>query len=520
MDSIVIILASLFALLLGAVVGYWLRSNKVKAEFKETEIKVDQIIKKAKEKSSDIKYQAKKDGKQIIQDEREILEKEYRAKIQSLSDQEKNLTKKEMVLEQRIETRDRQLEEIKSKEEELIAKRVKAEAEINKYKQIQIDLAGKLEVVAGMSKDDAKAELMTAMTEEAKVDAAKMITRIEEEAKEDSEKRSKKILGTAMQRFAGEFVSERTIASVELPGDEIKGRLIGREGRNIRAFEQICGVDLVIDDTPGVVVISSFNVVRKEIARITIERLIADGRIHPAKIEEFYEKSKVELDYRLREIGEKAQMEIGIHGLHPEILKLIGALNYRTSYTQNQLQHSIETAFLAGNMAAELGMNVKQARRAGLLHDIGKVLDASAEGSHAMIGADFLKKYGESADILHAIRAHHDDEKPETVLANIVAASDALSGARPGARKALMESYISRLTDIEKIVNSFDGVATSYAISAGREVRVLVENDKVDDDMTAVLSRDIAKKLEEEMSYPGTIKVTVLRETRAVGVAR
>ena len=279
-------------------------------------------------------------------------------------------------------------------------------------------------------------------------------------------------------------------------------------------------VDLIIDDTPGIVTISSFNVIRKEIARMTLERLIADGRIHPAKIEEFHDKSRVELEARLRDLGEKAQMEIGVHGIHPEILKLVGALNYRTSYTQNQYQHALEASFLAGNMAAELGLNVKQARRAGLLHDIGKVLDASAEGSHAVIGADFAKKYGESPDIVHAIRSHHDDEKPESVLAHIVTAADALSGARPGARKAMMESYVSRLTDIEAIVNSFEGVSKSYAISAGREIRVIVENDKVSDDQTVMLSRDIARKIEDEMSYPGTIKVTVIRETRAVGVAK
>ena len=312
----------------------------------------------------------------------------------------------------------------------------------------------------------------------------------------------------------------KTISTVDLPSDDLKGRLIGREGRNIRALEQICGIDLIIDDTPELVVISSFNVVRREIARRAIEKLVADGRIHPAKIEEFHDKSKAELDKELLDLGRKAQMEIGVHGIHPEILKLVGALNWRTSYTQNQYQHALEASMIAGAMAAELGQNVKQARRAALLHDIGKVLDASAEGSHAVIGADFAKKYGESPDIVHAIRAHHDDEKPESVLAHLVAASDALSGARPGARKAMMESYVSRLEDIEEIVNSFEGVSKSYAISGGREVRIFVENDKVSDEETVLLSRDIANKIEQEMSYPGTIRITVLRETKAVGVAR
>ena len=279
-------------------------------------------------------------------------------------------------------------------------------------------------------------------------------------------------------------------------------------------------MDLIIDDTPEIVVISSFNVVRREIARRTIEKLIDDGRIHPAKIEEFYDKSKSEMDRQLLDLGQKAQMEIGVHGIHPEILKLVGALNWRTSYTQNQYQHALEAAFICGSMASELGLNVKQARRAALLHDVGKVLDASAEGSHAVTGADFAKKYGESPDIVHAIRAHHDDEKPQSVLAHLVAASDALSGARPGARKAMMESYISRLSDIEEIVNGFDGISRSYAISGGREVRIFVENERINDEQTVLLSREIAKKIESEMSYPGTIKVTVLRETKAVGVAR
>ena len=374
--------------------------------------------------------------------------------------------------------------------------------------------------VASMTKEEAKTSLKRMMEEEAKVEFAQDLRRMEEETKEDAEKLSKKIIGVSIQRFAGEYVAEKAISSVELPSDDVKGRLIGRDGRNIRAFEGICGVDLIIDDTPEVAVVSSFNVVRREIARRSLQKLIADGRIHPAKIEEFHDKSKSEMEKQLLDLGQKAQMEIGVHGIHPEILKLVGALNWRTSYTQNQYQHALETSFICGAMAQEMGLNVKQARRAGLLHDIGKVIDASAEGSHAVVGADIAKKYGEPPEVVHAIRSHHDDEKPETVLAHLVAAADALSGARPGARKAMTESYVSRLTDIEEIVNSFEGVTGSYAISGGREVRVFVENDKVNDEQTVMLSRDIAKKIEEEMSYPGTIKITVLREIRAIGVAK
>ncbi len=514
------ILIGVLSFLVGAIIAYVVSVSRVKSLTAEKEKEAKGIIKDAESSAQEIKRTAKKEAKEIIAEERESLEKEYAKRTQSLSDQERNLTKKEISLDQKIEAKERELDNLKRKEEDLDREKTQTQLERGKLLERQKDISEKLEKVAGMTRDEAKNELLQVMEEEARVDAAKMITRIEEEANEESEKRAKRILGIALQRFAGEFVAEQTITSVELPGDEIKGRLIGREGRNIRAFEQICGVDLIIDDTPGMVVISSFNVVRKQIAKMTIEKLIADGRIHPAKIEEFHDKSKHELEQRLRELGEKAQMEIGIHGLHPEVLKMLGALNYRTSYMQNQYQHSLEVGFLCGAMAAELGLNVKQARRAGLLHDIGKAIDASAEGSHAVVGADFIKKYGEDPDIVHAVRAHHEDVKPETVLAHLVMAADALSGARPGVRKFLKESYVSRVTDIENIANSFDGVNRSYAISAGREIRVLVQNDKVDDDQTVMLSRDIAKKIEEEMSYPGTIKVSVIRETKAVGIAK
>lgn len=518
--GIELILASLLFLLLGVGLGWFVVNRKVEAEKNEKQKKADSIIEKAKKDASDIKYNARKESKQIIKDEKENLEREFRKKENNLNDEVRKLNRKEAQLDQKIESAEKQVEKFKEKEEQLKGRQKRVEEEIEKYRNIQVNLSEKLTNVAQMTREEAKTELMAAMEEEAKVDVAKNIRKIEEEAKEEAEKSSKRIIGIAIQRFAGEYVAEKSISSVDLPSDDIKGRLIGREGRNIRAFEQICGVDLIIDDTPEVVVLSSFNVVRREIARLTIQKLIADGRIHPAKIEEFYEKSKLEMDARLKDLGEKAQLEIGVHGIHPEILKLVGALNWRTSYTQNQYQHALEASFLCGAMAAELGANVKQARRAGLLHDIGKVLDASAEGSHAVIGADFAKKYGEAPDVVHAIRAHHDDEKPESVLAHIVAAADAISGARPGARKAMMESYVSRITDIENIVNSFEGVNSSYAISAGREIRVLVENEKVDDEQTVMLSRDIAKKIEQEMSYPGTIKVTVVRETRSVGIAK
>jgi ribonucrease Y len=518
--STTIILSIVLAIILGCAIGYFIRQLKANSELSERQAKGDQIVEKAKNDAGDIKYRARKEAKDIIKDERHQFERECDKREQEFKQTERDITKKELAFEQRIEDHNRNIERIAAKEEEVEAERGKIDDEISRYRQKQGELADRLTEVTGMSKEDAKNELLKSMEDDARVDFSKVLTRLEEETKEESEKISKRIIGMAIHRFSGEYVADQTISSVELPSDDVKGKLIGREGRNIRAFEQICGVDLIIDDTPEVVVISSFNVVRREIARQTINKLLSDGRIHPAKIEEFYQKSKGDMDKQLRELGEKAQMEIGIHGIHPEILKLIGALNWRTSYTQNQYQHAIETAFLTGLMASEMKLNVKQARRAGLLHDIGKVIDASAEGSHALIGAAFAKKHGESPDVVHAIRAHHEDEKPQSLLAHLVASADAISGARPGARKALMESYISRLTDIEQIVNSFDGVTNSYAISGGREVRVLVENKKVSDDGTVTLSREIAKKIEANMSYPGTIKVTVLRETKSVGVAR
>ena len=504
----------------GFGVGHLISKKKIKKIEAEKQEKFDEIIRRAKEKAKDIQYRARQEMKKNLQEERGGLKDEFQKRQSSLDGREKSITRKEGGLERKEGELEQDKEHLQSLKKKIEIKEASIEEVKNKYEEKRQEIVHELERVAQISCSEAKERLIEQMVEEAQVDASRAIVRAEEEAKEEAEKKAKRIIGISIQRFAGEYVAERTITSVELPSDDIKGRLIGREGRNIRAFEQICGVDLIIDDTPEIVVISSFNVVRREIARQTIKKLIDDGRIHPAKIEEFYEKSKKEFEVRLRELGEKAQMEIGVHGIHPEILKLVGALNYRTSYTQNQYQHALEASFLCGSMASELGINVKQARRAGLLHDIGKVLDISAEGSHAVSGADFARKFGEHPDIVHAIRAHHDDEKPESVLAHIVAAADALSGARPGARKSMQESYVSRLTDIEKIVNSFDGVARSYAISAGREVRVLVENEKVDDKATVMLSRDIAKKIEENMSYPGTIKITVLRETKAVGVAK
>jgi ribonuclease Y len=377
-----------------------------------------------------------------------------------------------------------------------------------------------LEKTAGITQDEAKKQLMASLMDDAKLEAAKTIKLIEDQAKEEADKKARHVISTAIERMANEYVSERTVATVHLPSDEMKGRIIGREGRNIRALEAALGVELIIDDTPEAVVISGFNPIRREVARRVLEKLIQDGRIHPARIEEMVQKMTKEVDNSIKEAGEEALMQLSIHNVHPELVKLIGALRYRFSFAQNVLQHSIEVAALAGMMAAELGLNEKKAKRAGILHDIGKAVSHEQEGSHALIGMEFAKKYREDPDIIHAIGAHHEDIAQDTALDCIVDAADALSGARPGARREVMETYMKRLEDLERISTSFKGVEKSYAIQAGREIRVMVDAGEINDANANVLAKDIAVKIEKEMTYPGQIKVTVIRETRAIEIAK
>jgi ribonuclease Y len=371
-----------------------------------------------------------------------------------------------------------------------------------------------------MSGEEAKALLISSMEEEAKHDAAKAIRRIENEARETAHRKAEEILGLAIKRYAGDYVAEKTVSVVNLPNEEMKGRIIGREGRNIRAIEAATGIDIIIDDTPEAVILSGFNPVRREVAKIALERLIDDGRIHPARIEEIVEKVNKEVEEGIKEAGEQAAFDMQVHGIDPELIKLIGRLKYRSSYAQNVLQHSLEVGFICGVMASELGLSVKQAKRAGLLHDIGKAVDHEVEGPHALIGAELARKYGEPLQVVHAIAAHHEEVPPDSVLASLVQAADTLSGARPGARQEMLESYVKRLEDLEKIAMSFEGVSKSYAIQAGREIRIMVEGKVVDDDQSFILCRDIAQKIEKELSYPGQIKVTVIREIRAVEYAR
>ncbi len=392
-----------------------------------------------------------------------------------------------------------------------------------KNKEVEL-LIGKqryeLEKIAGISQDDAKKMLMDSLESEARMDAAKRLARIENEMKSQADRKGKNILALAISRYAGDYVADKTVSMVPLPNDEMKGRIIGREGRNIRAIEAATGIDIIIDDTPEAVILSGFNPVRREIARRALLQLITDGRIHPARIEEVVEKVTKELDTVMNEAGEQATFDVGAHGVHVDLISILGRLKYRTSYGQNVLQHSLEVAFLCGIMAAELGIDVKVAKRAGLLHDIGKAVDHEVEGSHAIIGRDLARKYGETEEVAYAIGAHHEDEPPQSVLDVLVQAADALSGARPGARKEMLQSYVKRLEDLEAIATDFDGVEKSYAIQAGRDLRIIVDSQKVKDGEATLLSQDIAKAIEEKLTYPGQIRVTVIRETRAVQYAK
>jgi ribonuclease Y len=518
--EIIMILVAGAALVAGVLLGLLLRRKLSEAKMASAQKSAVQIVDEAKKEADILRKDAIIHAKDAVIQAKSEWEQESRELRREIQSQEKRLVQKEEAL-------DRKVAQVESRDEELgqwekdLDQRDKGLKEREKEIVKLIDeQKARLEALSGMSSEDAKNRLMEAMESEARHDAAKGIKQIEDEAKENADKKAKEILALAIQRYAGDYVAEKTVSVVPLPSDDMKGRIIGREGRNIRAIEAATGIDLIIDDTPEAVIISGFNPVRREVARISLERLLADGRIHPARIEEVVNKAAQEVDESIREAGEQATFDVGVHGIHPEIIKLIGRLRYRTSYGQNVLQHSLEVSFLCGIMAAELGINVKQAKRAGLLHDIGKAVDHEVEGSHAVIGADLARKYGEAAHIVHALAAHHEDEKPETILAILVQAADALSGARPGARREMLETYVKRLADLERIGTSFAGVTSCFAIQAGREIRVMVSSEEVSDAHSHALARDIARKIENEMTYPGQIKVNVIRETRAIEYAK
>ena len=506
--------------LLGLLFGFWARKRVVERQYDSIRSYSKKIINEAHKRAKALKKDAALTAKDTLYQAKLEFERESKEKKEQIAIQEKRLFHKE-------ENLDRKIEQYEQKEKKLLRKEKDIEAieEEMKAKHAQLEemvtaQRKELERVAGLSSDEAKALLISSLEEEAKGDAAKLMRRIENETREAAQRKAQEILGLAIKRYAGDYVAEKTVSVVSLPNEEMKGRIIGREGRNIRAIEAATGIDVIIDDTPEAVILSGFNPVRREVAKIALERLIDDGRIHPARIEEMVDKVNKEVEASIKEAGEQAAFDMGVHGMDPEMIKLVGRLKYRTSFAQNVFLHSIEVGFLCGVMASELGLNVKQAKRAGLLHDIGKAVDHEVEGPHALIGAELAKKYNESPQIIHAIAAHHEEMPPESVLAVLVQAADTLSGARPGARQEMLESYVKRLDDLEKIATSFEGVTKSYAIQAGREIRIMVEGKIVGDDESFVLCRDIAKKIEKELTYPGQIKVTVIRETRAVEYAR
>lgn len=510
----------LVSLIIGVVLGGLVYHFIWKKRLLDLEKERQKVLDEAKKQVEIAKKEAELQVKDNLIQLKIEVEKELKQKREELNAIERRLTQKEESLEKRgilIDSREVELlkkeKAVSALEKELIEKKNQLDSYVKEHKAL-------LEKIAGYTAEEAKRDLIQLIEEEAKIESAKRLREIEEELKESASKKAQEYIALSIQRLAGDFVAEKTVSSVTLPNDEMKGRIIGREGRNIRAFEAITGVDVIIDDTPEVVVISCHNPVRREVARLSLERLIQDGRIHPARIEEIVEKVRQEVDQSIKEAGEKAVFDTGIHNVHPDLIKLLGTLKYRTSYGQSLLEHSLEVSYICGIMAAELGLSVKQAKRAGLFHDIGKAVDHEIEGSHATIGADILRKYNENPKIINAVGSHHNEEPMTSIYSILVQAADTLSAARPGARRETLESYVKRVQDLEKIASEFPGVMKAYAIQAGREIRVIVENNKVNDEEAYVLARDIAKKVESELTYPGQIKVTVIRELRAIEYAR
>jgi ribonuclease Y len=503
----------------GLLIAYWVKGRSMTQKIKAAESEAARFTEDAEKKAETLLREADLEVKDKLFKLKSEFDADTRETRAELKKREARLMTKEENIDRKTEQLERRDREQTRRERHLTKREGKLERKELEFNELIEEQKRQLEKISGLTVDQAKELLIRAMENEARHEGAKFIKRIENETREEADKKAKKILATAIQRYAGDFVAERTVSVVQLPSDEMKGRIIGREGRNIRALEAATGIDLIIDDTPEAVILSGFNPVRREVARLSLMRLISDGRIHPARIEDVVKKVEAEVDVAVKEAGEQAAFDLGVHGIHNELIKFLGRLKFRTSYAQNVLQHSVEVGFFCGIMASELGLNVKMARRMGLLHDIGKAIDHEVEGPHAVIGSRIAKKFGESPKVVHAVAAHHEDVPPNSVYALLVQAADGLSGARPGARKELLENYIKRLEDLENIANSFNGVANTYAIQAGRELRVIVESKKISDEESILLSRDVVKKIEESLTFPGQIKVTVIRETRAVEYA-
>lgn len=510
--AIAVVLIALFGSV-GFILGVSYRKKIAEAEIGSAENEAKAILQRAEKDGESKKRELLLEAKEESHKVKLEADKEIKERRSEITRQERRIQQKEETLDKKTETVERKDEKLTKKEKELDTLRQSIE-------EIKVKELAMLEKVSGLSIEDAKQFLLTSIESEVRHEAAIMVKDIEAQARENAEKEAKNIIASAIQKCAADHVAEATVSVVALPSDEMKGRIIGREGRNIRTLETLTGIDLIIDDTPEAVILSGFDPVRREVARLTLEKLIVDGRIHPARIEEMYERSKKEVEAEIKQEGENATFETGVHGLHPEIIKLLGKLRYRTSYGQNVLKHSIEVSHLAGLIASELGADITIAKRAGLLHDLGKAADHEMEGSHVMIGAELAKKYKEGQEVIHAIMAHHGDVEATTMIAVIVQACDAISAARPGARRENIESYIKRLEKLEEIANSFEGVDKSFAIQAGREVRIMVKPEDVTDESITIVARDIVKKIETELEYPGQIKVNVIRETRAIEYAK
>jgi ribonucrease Y len=519
-ESLAHMIPYLVPLIFGGAGGYAAARYLDKTRIQSAKSDAHEILKNAEKEAETIKKEALLQAKDKLFQARTDLETEIKERRSELSAREARLLKKEENLERKAGQLESKEVALTKHEKDIDTgyKRAKEkEKEADNLVKRQQD---KLEQLAGLSSAEAKDILLKKVEDETRIESARIIRQIEEETHSQADKKAKEIVATAIGRYAADFVAERTVSVVNLPNEEMKGRIIGREGRNIRAIEAATGIDLIIDDTPEAVILSGYNSIRREVARIALERLINDGRIHPARIEEIVKKVTQEMEEAIVEAGEQASFDVGVHGINPELIKLLGKLKYRTSFAQNVYQHSIEVAFLCGIMAAELGLNPKKAKRAGLLHDIGKAIDHEVEGAHAVIGADIARRHGESPIIVNAIAAHHGDEDPTSILAVLVQAADTLSAARPGARREMLENYVKRLEDLERIADSFKGVSKSFAIQAGREIRIIVENSNITDEGLTLLARDIRKKIEKELSYPGQIRIVVIRETRAVEFAR